>query len=183
MKCPECGTKLTAPPATNKAIKPRCLACGWGILVDKSPKSKIRLWDSEPIAARSLLPYWIGAIALLLTPYFAVCYGLLLIDKAFQAHGMLYPAEFVQIFAKYYWLGLLIYLPISALINPKPDIDQVEGGARFSLGFGFGFLNPFAMWHLLWMMLGLFLVPGKWFWIVLISTGLHARRKYQSSRE
>ena len=179
MKCPECGTKLTAPPATNKSIKPRCLACGWGILAKSPPKSKLRLWDSEPIAARSLLPYWIGAIALLLTPYFAVCYGLLLIDKAFQAHGMLYPIEFVRLFAKYYWIGLLVYLPVSALINPKPDTDQVEHGARFS----FGFLNPFALWHLLLLMLGLFLVPGKWFWIVLISTGLHARRKDKSSQD
>lgn len=118
------------------------------------------LFDDRLLTRREVPIYAVVSLALLALPFVFFVYALPFLAAHYpRVWGELSPQS-LRWFTHHYWLIVTVYLAASALFNPAPetasDPESLEYFRRYD-------------WNILLLVLGLFLIPGKWFWLVLYS--------------
>ena len=140
MRCPKCGT--TIDPAKGRYDYAKgCPVCGW----------TRRSTDGRPGRESEYVVSFGQWIVCLVFAILFVFGPLVVVRQFFPA---LWNPTFVT---RHYWIGWLIYLALSWLLSPRPDIEN--------LGYFGGLVQgPFNYEHSInrfLLLLGLALVPGK----------------------
>ena len=151
MKCPKCGAEISARNAPH-GFRHGCPVCGW-TSSQRDRRHRPKKEGELAVSPGQWIVCWILAIAFVFGPYIAI--WLLKPPWATQ-----------QFFVKDYWLGWGVYLLVTLVLSPNPDMDN--------LGYFGGLVdNPYHWkddWNRFQVGLVLLLTPGKIFLAALLGT-------------
>lgn len=154
MNCPRCGLQLRDTSADGRFV---CAACRWEQTATPQRKS---LFGDRLLTRREVGIYAVAVLVLLALPFvFFVVILPLLAAQYPRVWGQLSPQS-LRWFVRHYWLIVAVYLAASALIHPAPELPSDPDSPEYFRS---------SEWNTLLVVLGLLLIPGKWFWLVIYS--------------
>ncbi len=160
MQCPSCGETLRdRNPRGQRAYA--CDRCGWGEQRLASGGGDAP-WDAEAPPPRpplsKLILVWVVSALVIVGPLLLLIWGVPWLGETRGIGGATTPAEMWAKLHPYYWLGIAMYIGVSAAFSPTYDASNLYW-------FGIpGLDNPFSReddWNRSMRLLAFALVPGK----------------------
>lgn len=132
MDCPACGKPVAHRTEADGSLNVVCQHCGWG----EGDFGEIPVASSRPAIWKVGL-LWVGAVAVIIGPYFALRFGVpYMLDVGVEGLDDA-ASRFISGLNIHYWWVMAAYIFLANVFNPTYD--------RSKLGWFGGYLdNPFS---------------------------------------